>query len=78
MIDKEICKRCYLEQRWHWGKAEELTWNKCKKVICPILIIDDSDDSPSLHVQDIDGCNLHKKCYYRLEQIVIGQKELEK
>ena len=75
MIDKEICKQCNKERyHWHWGKEEESTWNEHEKVICPILIIDGREDSPRLHVQDIDGNKLHEKCHYKLEQTVIGQE----
>ena len=34
MLNKEVCKKCYVALDWYWADSEERDWNTESEVFC--------------------------------------------
>jgi len=64
-LNKEICKRCWLEEGWNWFGGRE--------------VLDRLWDMGEMHCVgergDIKVDRVPEKCIYRLEQLVMGNQD---
>jgi len=70
-LQKEICKKCIIEYSGSWTESNEIDWRESHAIRCPVIRLRD------LSKEMKRGGRIDwppKKCLYRLEYIILGQK----